>query len=152
MANQQLHKGASSIIKADRLILSDRTGSSGCNISAPAGSSYQMTGARVGFSSPPSNTDIGLNQSNYIWTNRDVPNIVFTLPSGAPEGFGATFIMSGGQMHVSPSNVGRFFHMASGDFRPVGQTRILQSSGSVLTVKADGNNKWFSEFEYGTIA
>lgn len=151
MANQHLQRSAISTIRTDMLVLSNRAGTSGCLISAPVGQSFQLNGARQGFSNPPSNTDISLSESNYIWTNTGVPNMVFTLPSGAPAGFGATFIMTGGQMHVSPSNVGIFFHSVSGSFRPVGQTRILQSSGSVLTVKADGNNRWFNEFEYGTI-
>lgn len=146
-----IHMADQAEINVSNLIITDKTGASGCVIVSPNGTSYQLNGVRVGFENQTVSYIIPQNKSGYVWTNTGAGAITAQLPSGASIGTTALLIRTGGAVSITPTSTGRIWLSASGYFRPAGTTITLASSGAKIGLISDGNQGWYPTIEEGSI-
>lgn len=139
-------------INVSTLTMADKSGTGNMIVQPPDGASYQFRGMRLRVENRTTDYELPAHKSGYVWTNTNAGAITATLPSGAPEGYFAYFIRTGGQMTIAINNREKIEFGDNANVKPSGASAVMSSSGSILGLMKDDGTRWIRFTSHGTVA
>jgi hypothetical protein len=149
-----IQRAVNSNLNVTNLAIADETGQSDCTWVAPTGHTIQMQGLSPLYQEHTSDFSVPTEQSFSMHTNRGAAAAInATLPSGARTGTIVALMRMGPQLNVRTADVAeKFWHPASGFYKPVGQSIFMTASGTSAFFVKGSNSDWMPTFVAGTLA
>lgn len=138
-------------INVGTVTLSDRTGTGNMQFQPPNGASYQFRGMRIMTENRLSDWEIPLHKTGYMWTNTGAGALSCTLPTGAPQGFMAYIVRTGGQINITPPSTEKIEFGDNANVKPSGAAALMTGSGSIIGLVKDEGTRWVRMISFGTV-